>query len=366
MKNNILKHLSLLGLMLTATTMFAQIPNSNMNFESSVHDFGLIKENGGPAIYTFEFVNKANTPIIINNVTASCGCTTPEWTKAPVAPGQKGTIKVTYDPKNRPGPFEKTITINYNQSPNVAVLRIKGAVQEHEKTLADLYPRQLGDLRLQSSYKAFIRLINTEVKTDSLPMVNAGSNPLTVTFGFIPAHLTIKAVPQTLKPGEKGNIMITYDAAKKNDWGFVTDNFEVLLNGEKVPNNLLTVSANIMEDFSKLTPEQLANAPAIHFDELVFDFGSVVAGTPVEHVYKFTNTGKSDLVIRKVKASCGCTSVAPDISVIKPGQSSVIKATFRSDHYSGHQTKTITVTSNDPKNSNVILRLTGDVMPKQE
>jgi len=365
MKNNILKHLSLLSFMLMVTTIFAQIPNSNMDFASTVHDFGQIKEDGGPAIYIFEFVNKATTPIIINNVTASCGCTTPEWTKAPVAPGQKGSIKVTYDPKNRPGPFEKTITINYNQAPNVVVLRIKGSVEEHAKTLADLYPRQLGELRLQSSYKAFIRLINNDKQTDSLPMVNAGTKPLTVTFGFIPSHLTIKAVPQILKPGEKGNILITYDATKKNDWGFVTDNFEVLLNGEKVQNNLLTVSANIMEDFSNLTPSQLANAPAIYFENMVFDFGDIVAGTPVDHVYKFTNNGKSDLIIRKVKASCGCTSVAPDISVIKPGQSSNIKATFRTDHYSGRQTKTITITSNDPKNPNVVLRLTGNVNPQQ-
>lgn len=364
MMNALVKQLTLAGLILFTVSGFAQIQTPSMVFQKTEHNFGQIKETGGSAVYTFEFTNKATTPIIISNVTASCGCTTPEWTKAPVIPGKKGTIKVTYDPTNRPGPFDKTITINYNLDSKVAVLRIKGSVQEKDKKIEDLYPRVIGDLRLQSSYKAFIAIANNKVVTDSLPIINAGSKPLTVSFGFVPAHLKIKAVPERLKPNQKGNLQITYDAPKRNDWGFLTDNFEILINGEKLPNNLLTVSANISEDFSKLSAQELANAPAIAFSETVFDFGSVTEGTPVDHEFKFTNNGKTDLIIRKVKASCGCTSVDPDVKIIKPGQSSVIKASFHTNNYNGRQTKMVTVISNDPKNANVSLRIVGSVTPK--
>jgi len=363
--NTFVKQLVLAGLILFAPTAFAQIKTPSMSFQKTEHDFGQIKEDGGVAVYTFDFVNKASTPIIISNVSASCGCTTPEWTKAPVAPGKKGTIKVTFDPKNRPGPFDKTITINYNLDAKVAVLRVKGNVEERTKKVEDLYPRVIGDLRLQSSYKAFIAISSEIIVTDSLPIINNGSQPITISFGFVPAHLIVKSVPETLKPNQKGKLVITYDAPKKNDWGFITDNLEILVNGVKLPNNLLTVSANITEDFSKFTPQELANAPAVAFDELVFDFASITEGTPVEHEFKFTNKGKTDLIIRKVKASCGCTTVDPAIKVIKPGQSSSLKASFRTDNYSGRQTKTITVITNDPKNANISLRLTGTVTPKK-
>ena len=364
MMKTFVKQLSLVGLILFATEGFAQIQTPSMIFQSTEHDFGQIKENGGLAVYTFEFINKASTPIIISNASASCGCTTPEWTKAPVAPGKKGTIKVTFDPINRPGPFDKTVTINYNLDSKVAVLRIKGYVEEKEKRVEDLYPRAIGDLRLQSSYKAFIAIASDQIATDSLPIINVGSKPLSISFGVVPAHIKIQSVPETLKPNQKGKLVISYNAPKKNDWGFITDNFEVLVNGEKLPNNLLTVSANITEDFSKFTPQELASAPAVAFDESVFDFGSITAGTPVEHEFVFTNKGKTDLIIRKVKASCGCTTIDPAVKIVKPGQSSSIKANFHTDNYSGRQTKTITVITNDPKNANVSLRITGTVTPK--
>ena len=364
MMNKFAKQLSLAGLLLIAATGFAQIQTPSMSFQKTEHDFGQIKEDGGTATYSFVFVNKASTPIIINNVAASCGCTTPEWTKEPVIPGKSGTIKVTYDPKNRPGPFDKTITINYNLDSKVAVLRIKGVVQEKEKKVEDLYPRVIGDLRLQSSYKAFIAIANNQVATDSLPIINNGAKPLTPSFNNVPAHISIKSVPETLKPNQKGVLRITYDAPKKHDWGFLSDNFEILINGEKLPNNIISVSANITEDFAKLSAKELADAPIIAFDELVFDFKSVTEGTPVEHEFKFTNKGKTDLIIRKVKASCGCTTVDPAVKIVKPGQSSSLKASFRTDNYNGRQTKTITVTTNDPKNSNVQLRIVGSVTPK--
>ncbi len=364
MKNSILKQLSVAGLLLFATSGMAQIPTPSMSFPKIEHDFGQVKEDGGSAVYTFEFLNKATTPIIISNVSASCGCTTPEWTKSPVAPGKKGTIKVTFDPINRPGPFDKTITINYNLDSKVAVLRIKGYVKEKDKKVEDLYPRVIGDLRLQSSYKAFITIANTQTATDSLPILNNGSKPITLSFGLVPAHIAIKSVPATLKPNQKGILLISYNASKKNDWGFLSDNFEVLINQEKLPNNIIIISANITEDFSKLSSKELAEAPVAVFAEQVFEFGSIQEGTPVEHEFKFTNTGKTDLIIRKVKASCGCTTVNPDDKIIKPGQSSSLKASFHTDNYNSRQTKTINIITNDPKNPNITLRLTGVVTPK--
>jgi hypothetical protein len=96
-------------------------------FEKELHDFGTVIE-GEMATYEFTFTNTGKEPIIISNVAASCGCTTPSWTREPVMPGKKGSIKAVYNSQSRPGPFNKQITITSNAATPTKVLTIKGNV----------------------------------------------------------------------------------------------------------------------------------------------------------------------------------------------------------------------------------------------
>lgn len=95
-------------------------------FDKLEHDYGTV-EYGGDGNTEFTFTNKGKAPVVLSNVRASCGCTTPEWTKTPVAPGEKGTIKVKYN-TNLPGTFSKSITVNSNAANSAVMLRIKGQV----------------------------------------------------------------------------------------------------------------------------------------------------------------------------------------------------------------------------------------------
>lgn len=108
--------LALIAIIVNAKTSIISSQDSKQTDETIIvdhpsHDFGSIKENGGKVSTTFTITNKGNKPITISNVTASCGCTTPKWTKDPIAPDKKGKIEATYDPKGRPGPFHKTISV---------------------------------------------------------------------------------------------------------------------------------------------------------------------------------------------------------------------------------------------------------------
>jgi hypothetical protein len=95
-------------------------------FLSIVHDYGTIVQ-GSDGGCEFNFTNKGKAPIVLNEVKASCGCTTPEWTRTPVAPGEKGIIKVTYN-TNNVGAFSKSITVSSNAVNTPVVLTIKGNV----------------------------------------------------------------------------------------------------------------------------------------------------------------------------------------------------------------------------------------------
>ncbi len=97
-------------------------------FVTESHDFGQIKEADGPATFVFDFTNEGTDPLILKNVQASCGCTTPDWPREPILPGKKGEIKVTYNPANRPGGFQKQITVTSDGDPSVQVLKINGTV----------------------------------------------------------------------------------------------------------------------------------------------------------------------------------------------------------------------------------------------
>ncbi|MDR0799268.1 MAG: DUF1573 domain-containing protein [Dysgonamonadaceae bacterium] len=92
------------------------------------HDFGTIKENGGLVSVVFKVTNVSQDDIIVVEVHASCGCTTPQWTKEPIQPGKTGEITATFNPKGRPGPFTKTITATTDKGEKL-IMHIRGVVE---------------------------------------------------------------------------------------------------------------------------------------------------------------------------------------------------------------------------------------------
>lgn len=104
---------------------------AQIKFDKVSHDFGTFSENDAVQQYTFNFTNAGNAPLVINQAVASCGCTVPSYTKKPVAPGQKGQLKVTYNGKGKfPGHFKKMITVRTNGVPEMVRLYVEGNMQE--------------------------------------------------------------------------------------------------------------------------------------------------------------------------------------------------------------------------------------------
>lgn len=100
-------------------------PADALQLKETSHDFGKIPQ-GKPVYYNFEITNTGKTPLKLDDVHASCGCTTPEWSRDPIAPGATARIRVGYNSAAE-GPFDKNITITYNSSQS-KLLVIKGVV----------------------------------------------------------------------------------------------------------------------------------------------------------------------------------------------------------------------------------------------
>ena len=134
------KFFCVVATMLFALATMSQTPV--ITFTNGTHDFGKINEADGKVSTTFVFKNEGMSPLVLSNVRASCGCTTPKWTHEPIEPGQTGEITVTYNPSGRPGRFQKTVTVTSNATEPTTKLYIKGEVIPKPSKPADLYAVQ--------------------------------------------------------------------------------------------------------------------------------------------------------------------------------------------------------------------------------
>lgn len=136
------KAIFLFSLVLVATSMiFAQEPSKTVpvdknapeiSFKKLVHDYGTVLQEGDGNC-EFEFTNVGKEPLVLTNVTSSCGCTVPEWPRKPILPGKSDVIKVKYDTK-RKGPINKQITVISNAKNSTVIIKIIGNVVEKAST----------------------------------------------------------------------------------------------------------------------------------------------------------------------------------------------------------------------------------------
>lgn len=109
-----------------ATILTPDNDGAKITFDNKVINYGKV-DKGTNGTRVFKFKNEGSEPLVLNSVRASCGCTTPKWTREPIAPGGEGEIQVKYD-TNRMGNFHKTVTVQSNATNQTVVLTIKGQV----------------------------------------------------------------------------------------------------------------------------------------------------------------------------------------------------------------------------------------------
>ena len=129
----IMKKFMLSTLLLICGIMVASA-QAEIKFDKTTHNFGKFSESSPVVTCPFTFTNTGDKPLIINQAVASCGCTVPEYTKDPIQPGDKGTIKVTYNGTGKfPGHFKKSITVRTNGKVEMTRLYIDGEMEEKAK-----------------------------------------------------------------------------------------------------------------------------------------------------------------------------------------------------------------------------------------
>lgn len=367
-----LKYLAIcLLLTFGSTGLFAQ--EHDIDFGEKTHNFGDLKK-GDKAEHVFTFKNTSDHPVKLTNVKASCGCTTPNWTREEVEPGKEGEIKVSYN-SNRIGPFNKSVTVQYENGPSPLILYIKGKVEAPEggtpvvstppKKPAINYSIPRGGVSFEKMIENLREINSEETRELRFRFRNTGNKVLKITDKVeADPEFTLKPEHKVLQPGQESMLNVYVDGKKMRELnrkdGYFSKRIAFYTDEEGASaKKQVTINGNYKRVFSQAEKD---NSPRIEFVETSVNGGKVIEGEQFVYDFEFTNTGKSPLTISQAKASCGCTATKPPQGSIAPGESGKITATFNSKGRPGKQSKTITVVSDDIDNGTVVLRFTVEVV----
>ncbi len=216
---------------------FASSAQEALAFDEANHDFGNINEVDGPVDHVFTFTNNSLDSIRILGVRASCGCTTPAWTREVVAPGGTGSITARYNPTNRPGAFRKSLTVSTSNPSIRKVLYINGNVKPRPRTVADDLPTKVDDLRFKYLSFNFGKISTKEAVTKSFEVYNDGDTIVSYLSDQMkgPEFVAITFEPAQLKPKERGKILVTYDPTNSEELGFQSTNIQLYTSDSEKP-----------------------------------------------------------------------------------------------------------------------------------
>lgn len=328
-----------------------------------VYDFGAFDEDTKEKLADFKFVNIGSEPVSIVSVTASCGCTVPEYGKEPVAPGDTATIVVKYDPTGRPGRFQKHIFVRTSDSPERFRLFIKGTVIGSPETINGRYPVSVGQLKLRTGAAMMGRVFHGHPKTTYIDGYNQSDDTIRPAVTAVPEYLSVAVTPEAVAPGDMMNFEVKFKGDAKGRWGMVNDSIMIAANPGQPP-VAYPVVAIVEDDFTGLSEKQRAEAPVAYLSEEKIVLPVVTKGskTPVNATIALANKGKSTMTVRRVYSEDPGISVSVSDKKVRPGKSATITVSFDPSRAAADVVNArVTVITDAPDGAMQTVRVVGEI-----
>lgn len=362
--NRMKKLIFILSLLLTWGTpdsgIKGQTQTANLKFNKLIHDFGTFDIKDGKKSYTFTFTNTGSTPVVIQTVISSCGCTTPTWTKSPVLPGKNGEINVVYLNDQGAYPFEKALSVYVAGSQKPIVLKIKGNVRDKNYKASDSFPFSAGNIRFRSSTINAGMVARNIKKEFSVNCYNNAAKGLRLSAVNLPKGISVSFDPNPLTAKSSADMKVIIDPSAINDWGSKKLQITLAENGKVVSSNKIELSFVIIDNFSGMTREQISNAPLPVADKSSVDFGEKQRGTQIDASFDIKNYGNNDLVIYKVESDNPKAQISYQ-RVTKGGKSSKISLKLPGSSRSGNYTSSMSLYTNSPSRPVINLSIEGKI-----
>ena len=327
-------------------------------FDKEVHDLGVVLWKH-PATATFTIKNEGDKPLVISNVTTSCGCTDAEWTKTPIAPGATGKITSTFDAKAL-GRFQKSVGVYCNASARPIYLTLRGEVSADPKNYTLTHPYEIGPIRLNKDAIEFDDANKGDKPVMELLVANTTNEVYTPVLMHLPPYLEAVAVPERIGKKGTGKIKITLDTDKLPKFGLTTAT--VYLSrypGDKVgDDNAIPVSAILLPDFSNISQQQRLNPPVIELSSTELTLLPLGEKEKKSQTVIVKNVGKSNLEITDLQVFNSALGVQLKKRVLKPGASTKMKITAYGKYLKKVKgTPRVLMITNDPNCPKIIVKV---------
>ena len=182
-----------------------------LRFEALQKDFGVIYETDSPLAVDYHFVNVSGKPVAITRIATNCGCTVAEVGDSLLSPGEKGIIRIKFNPRRRSGTVDTNsfVYTSLSSKEPVARLTLLGNVIDNDEW--NHLPCRMGALKLKRKDVAFEPVKAGTKPQQRIPCANVGTVPLSLSSVVLPAFVSFNTEPSEIAPGEEGDIIITID-----------------------------------------------------------------------------------------------------------------------------------------------------------
>lgn len=339
----------------------------HLEFSDTLYNFGPVKEAQGVLVHKFAFVNLGPEYFIIEDITPSCGCITPDYPADTIHAGEKGEITIYVDLVNHPGVFRQKVVIKGNASKEPIDLYVSGYVTPSPQPLPE-WDRtssfKYNSIYLQKNYANYGLVSSRNSVTVEIPVYNSGTNAVTLQSDKmkLPAYVKVSLLPVKVEPQQRALLKLVLNAKDVPALGYFAEQIDVhFLSGSVVTKVPVVLSATIKETFTP-AEEASVTGPKIMVDKADVDLGNIKTNQKITTEITVANIGKSDLLLKSIRTSCSCVEVSADKTIVKSGTSTVLKITFDARDRTGIENKFISIFSNDASNPILTVKLRGNVM----
>lgn len=322
---------------------------------------GKITDNSN-IYFTLRLINEGDQTVFIKKIKSSLSNVALQYRPDSVTPGDTVVIGMILVGNGLEGNFSVKVDAEISGHEQPESVYIKGYVEKTLPTVSERCQIPFGLLRIDRKEVKFGSVLLGETYRDTLMVYNPTAEFLTVSDARLQENVGAHLVDDYVRPGKMAFLVVELKVEDMKMLGKFYQNVLLFTGHERENRGILTVEADIGENFESLSQQELQEAPEVEIDNRKFDFGTVKAGTDVSHSYVLKNNGKRSLIIRKIQTSCGCTAVVPGQRVVSPGQTVTLDAVFHSAGRNGTQQKSILVFTNDPQAPEIKLWLTGRVL----
>ena len=311
-----------------------------------------------PVTAKFEMQNMSSNPISIKDVKTSCGCTTVEYPKGQIAPGESFVVNATYDSRQM-GHFFKDIALYSDASQQPFYLQIRGVVVEEIIDFAGQYPYTIADLNVDRNDVEFDDVNRGDRPVQKINIRNASSKSVSPVVMHLPSYMQAQASPTTLQPGRQGTISLILDSKKVRDYGLTqTSVFLGMYPGDKVhPDKEISVSTVLLPAFTEMTETQMQYAPKLGLsaEELNIAFNGKAKKTETIII---ENLGRSELDISSLQMFTSGMKVKLNKTKLQSGEQAKLKITVDAKEIKKARSKPrVLMITNDPKRAKVIINV---------